>query len=737
MLFCITIEGDWLASAASRYSNEGAGASILAHRTGCPRANLNYILTSCRFLWKGFSTLMTKQRKTFCRICEAHCGLTIERDTAGRLAKIRADSEHPISAGFVCAKGLRFLDVADHPARLHTPQFRQPDGTYVAATWERAYTVIGERLRTIIAEHGVQSVGVYFGTPMIHHSLLLLTLFQWLRALGTRNLYTAASQDNANKLAAQKLIHGHEWMMPIMDIEHADFALLLGTNPLVSQGTFVHTPGGTKAYDAFRKRGGEMVIVDPRRSESAARWGGHIPIKPGTDVFLLLALLHDLRELHTAHDPPGMSNLLALAAAYPAERAAVLTGIAANQIHALSHKLRHAERATILNGVGVNQGPFGMLSVILIQAIAYLAGHFDRQGGILFQSWANVLQPLVGLTSQPSRIGGYHSHAGGLPGGILADEILTEGDEQIRALLVIGGNPLTSVPDETRLREAFEALDLLVCIDIFQNQTGALADVLLPGLTWLERFDIGGWDAMYETAPMLQTAARMRQPIGNTRNEARIIAELSLACGKPIFGNRLLAQAWARIDWDALLPRLLQPMQWAFRRRLRGAQGIPWKRAAPGVYRGRRAQRLRFWSSELDPETTRLAAFAETMQQSRHEHEFILLGRRRRLAQNSWIHNAGRAEKASEACAWLCPDDMNRCGFANGARITITSEVGQIVIPVMAQDGVLSGTIVVPHGLPEVNVNRLISSAQHFIEPASGMHQMTGHRVTITRANGG
>lgn len=672
---------------------------------------------------------MPKLQKTFCRICEAHCGLLIARDNDGRISQIRPDKNHPISQGFVCAKGLRFMQIADHPERLLRPQQRQPDGTLQATSWDAAYAAIGQQLRAIIDQHGVHAVAIYFGTPMIHNTLSILTLYQWVRALGTRNLYSAASQDNANKFMAQKIIHGSEWMMPIMDIEHANFALLLGTNPIVSQGTFVHMPGGTRAYDAFIKRGGQMVVIDPRLSESAKRWGGHIPIKPGTDVFLLLALLNELADLQSDNQAEGLAELVSLAADYPAARAAALTGIPEKKIVELARQLQTAASATILTGVGLNQGPFGTLCVLLTQAIAYLTGNFDRQGGLLFHPWANILQPLVGLKPQNSRIGGYTSQAGGLPCGILGDEILQEGEGQIRALVVVGGNPLTSAPDEAKLRRAFANLELLVCIDLFANETGALADFLLPGTTWLERFDVGAWDAMYETAPLLQTSARMCKPPAETRREARIIAELSIAAGKPVFKSRWLARLWANVDWHRWLPVLLRPLQWLFRRRLQGADGLPWKKAAPGAYAGRRHGRLRFWSDALQGETQRLAEFAESVPAD----EFILLGRRRRLAQNSWIHNAGREEKEKEASAWLSEADMARLGLENGEQIHIQSQAGQIVLPVLAQPGVPGGTVIVPHGLPRVNINRLISSDRRYIEPVSGMHQMVGHSVHIKK----
>jgi len=671
-------------------------------------------------------------KKTFCRICEVHCGLRVDFDAEGAITSIRPDHEHPVSQGYVCAKGTRFLEVANHPERLMHPLVRQPDGTYQQVSWKEALNYFKARIRPILKTSGPHAVAMYLGTPTIHNSLGALAYVGLARSLGTRNLYSAGSQDNDSKIVASRLVHGNEWIAPIMDLDHADFALLVGTNPAVSQGTYLHLRGGTRAFDRFKKRGGELVIVDPRRTESVKRWGGHVPIHPGADIFLLLALLHELRNLARPHAcVSGLDELLEVAAEYPAERAALLTGIPLERIRALASSIRQAERATFFLSVGVNQGPFGTLSSVALQALAYLSGNFDREGGLLFQPWGLVLGWLFQLKPQRSRIGAYISNAGGLPAGILPDEILTPGEGQIRALIVMSGNPLTSAPDETRLRQAFQQLELLVCIDLFQNQTGQEADLLLPASTWLERFDLGAWNALFTQAPFLDATPPMRPTPEACRPEWQILIDLSVAAGRPVLG--ILTRLVRAVNWDAILQPVIDVTTFPFKRFMRGGRGIPWRPPKGGTYlRGKR--QVRFWHPELQSERERLARYAtEQSHVQTDAATFTLLSRRRRLGQNSWIHGATRDGK-TEASAWLCLVDMERLSLQEGDEILVSSAAGEIRLPAWSHEGVLPGMVVVPHGLPEANVNTLIGSDRSLIEPLSGMHRLTGNQVQVKRA---
>lgn len=608
---------------------------------------------------------------------------------------------------------------------------RRKDGAFERVTWEDALAYFRDRIRPILEQFGPHAVALYLGTPTIHNTLGSLAYFAFARAVGTRNLYSSGSQDNNSKIVAARLVHGNEWIQPIMDLDHADLALLLGTNPAVTQGTYLHLHGGTRAYDRFLERGGKLVIVDPRRTESAERWGGHWPIRPGADVFLLLTLLHEVRDLYQPNQRVvGLDRLLQLAAEYPAERVSELTDIPAPQLRGLALSIRQAKRATFFLSVGVNQGPFGTLSAVALQALAYLTDNFDREGGLLFQPWSALLGWPVSVAPQRSRIGNYLSNAGGLPAGILADEILTPGQDQIRALIVLGGNPLTSAPDETRLRQAFQSLDLRVSIDIFPNQTSGEADLLLPATTWLERFDLGGWNGAFGQAPFIDSTPPMRPAPAEARPEWRIFADLSLAAGRPFLGP--FTRPVRNLPWDTLLQPILDGLTRPFKGYMQGARGTPWPRPKGGTYlRGKR--RVYFWRPELQSEPERLARYVDE-QASRPggNSTFTLLGRRRRLAQNSWLHGATRDGK-TEAYAWLCPADMERLELKKGDEIALSTSDGEIQLPVQPHEGVMVGTVIVPHGLPEANVNRLIGSDQALIEPLSGMHRMTGNRVQIRK----
>ncbi|WP_089718578.1 molybdopterin-dependent oxidoreductase [Candidatus Entotheonella palauensis] len=467
--------------------------------------------------------------RTFCRICEAACALRAECDDAGQLVRLRPDREHPVSRGFACAKGTRFLDVAHHPERVLSPLQRQSDGRYQSVAWDVAMAQCEARLRPILDRYGPHAIALYVGNPLAFNAMGAVSTLAFMRALGTRNVFTAGSQDCNNKFSGAQIVHGSPLIHPLPDLAHADVALMLGTNPAVSQTSFIHLEGGSTVFDRLADRGGRILWVDPRRTESAQRWGEHVAIRPGTDIFLLLALLHALRDQYRSHPQvEGLETLLALASAYPPLRTASLTGLAAAQIEAIADALRQARCATMHMSVGVNQGPFGTLCYVALQALAYLSGNFDQRGGLLFHPLAVGLGEIgrhLGLAGdgQQSRVATFPRLIKSLPGGILADEILTPGEEQVRALIVLSGNPLMSIPGEAKLRKAFAKLDYMICLDLFQNTTGQMADLVLPTPCWLERWDVATTTMLFQHAPHIQYAGAVQAPPGEVRSEARIL----------------------------------------------------------------------------------------------------------------------------------------------------------------------------------------------------------------------
>jgi anaerobic selenocysteine-containing dehydrogenase len=699
---------------------------------------------------------------TFCRICEAACGLLADLDASGHLVRLRPDRQHPVSQGFACAKGTRFLEVAEHPERLLFPLRRRADGGYERVTWDEAMAFLAQRLRPILERYGPHAVGIYFGNPLAFNTLGLLTMLGFMHALGTRNVFSASSQDCHNKFAGAQIVHGSPFIHPLPDFEHTDVAMLWGTNPAVSQTSFMHLAGGSTVFDRLQQRGGKIIWIDPRYTESAQRWGEHIAIRPGTDIFLLLTLLHALRERYRP-DPrvEGLDALLNLAAAYPVERAAALTGIAPNRIMALTDTIRAARRATLHMSVGVNQGPFGTLCYIVLQALAYLSGHVDGQGGVLFHPLAVWLAEIAqrcgfGATPGCSRVGQFPSIFNTLPAGILADEILTPGPEQIRALLVVAGDPLTSIPGEAKLRRALRQLECLVCVDLFQNGTGREADLILPTTSWLERWDIANTTVLFQHTPMIQYAPPVRTAPGAVRSEAHILAAMSLALGRPLCGSRALSRFWSWLACDTRLAALLTALLWPARLLFQGAWGLPAPRPRPGRYLGRGPRtpghRMRFWHAELAAEPTRLAAYAAALSGSPvllHQQDtvarvldgdpdplppgatFTLICRRRRLGHNSWLHGAVHDGNA-ECVAWLAPAELLALGVPAGGELLLHTTSATLRVSAVPVRDVPPKTVVVPHGVPGMNVNALLPTGVEMLEPISGQHFMTGIVVRVT-----
>ncbi|HWB74628.1 MAG TPA: molybdopterin-dependent oxidoreductase [Nannocystaceae bacterium] len=641
---------------------------------------------------------------TYCRICEAACGLLVERDRDGRALRLLPDRDHPHSAGHVCAKGTRFLEVARHPDRLLHPRV---DGA--RTDWDTAMRAFAERLRPIRERHGPHAIGIYFGNPIAFNSLALISLLAFGKTLGTRNVFSAGSQDCNNKFTGARIVHGSPAIHPVPDFERCELAVVFGSNPYVSQSSFVHLPGGARVFDGIVARGGDVVWIDPRSTESARRCGTHLAIRPGSDVWLMLALLGRLGERAPKDDrADGFAELLGHARRMDLERVALHTGLSAAQIVALADRIASSRATAFHMSVGVNQGGFGTLAYVLLHALAWATGNFDREGGWLVHPMSAVLGRVFRHAdldpANHSRIGGFPATMGTLPGGILADEILEPGDERIRALIVVSGDPLRSVPGGARLRRALESLDTLVAIDMFVNTTGALADIVLPATSWLERWDFASTTLTFQTGGLVQVAGPVLDPPGECRNDARIICDLAAAIG----GGHPLWKL-GRLPFDRFLPRM--------------RFGVRGPSARAGAWL--RRHRLRLFDATIASELARVDATPVPPPSA-----FTLICRRRRLGHNGWLHGGVR-DGNGEAFAWMHRDDMDRLGVRDGDAIEITSTAGSLRLPARANEGLAARTVVVPHGLLEHNINAIIPTGAAAIERVSGQHVMTGIAVDV------
>src|SRR5918994_729936 len=446
-----------------------------------------------------------------CPFCEATCGLEIETD--GReVVSVRGDAEDVFSHGFICPKAYGVKQLHEDSDRLTTPMIRR-DGELVEASWDEAFEEIDRRLAPLIAEHGKNAVAVYLGNPNAHNLSALIHGPAWLRVLGSQNVYSASTVDQMPKQVSAGLMFGTMLSVPIPDVDHCDHLVLLGANPLVSNGSLLTAPDMRGRLRRIRERGGKVVVVDPRRTRTADEADEHHFIRPGTDALLLAAMACTLVEEEL--DAPGrlatLSNGLDLVRevvrAFPPEAVAEPCGIVAGEIRRMARELAAADRAAVYARIGTCTQEFGTLASWLVDVLNVLTGNLDREGGAMFPLAAAGQRNSSGTsgTGKGARIGRWHSRVRGLPEtygelpvAVLAEEIETPGEGQVRALVTVAGNPVVSTPNSDRLESAIEGLDFMLAVDIYVNETTRHADVVLPAPEPLEKshFDL----ALYQLA---------------------------------------------------------------------------------------------------------------------------------------------------------------------------------------------------------------------------------------------
>jgi formate dehydrogenase len=701
--------------------------------------------------------MLERTQKTYCRICEAACGMVADvREEGGRreVVRLRPDPEHPVTRGYACVKGPAMLDVHRDPDRLARPERRRADGRWEATSWDVANAEIGAALRRIRRAHGPDAIGVYIGNPTAFNWALGVYSTGFLAGLGTRNFYNAGSLDCQNKFAVTERMYGSMAIQPIPDLDRTDLFLCLGSNPLVSQMSFVQMPRSLERLRAIVARGGRVIFVNPRRTETARSLDGceQIFIRPDTDVFLLFAMLRvildeGLEDLEATRDMDGLPTLRAIARRFDLDRVAEVTGIPRATIEELARALARTPRATIYSSTGVNMGRSGTPAFWALQALNAVTGHLDREGGARVPSRALRLARLVRLLDRvrpprPSRVGAFPPVAASLPTGILADEILMSGPGQIRALLVIAGNPLLSAPNGPRLRRALESLDLLVSIDLYRNETGAHAHWTLPATDWLERDDFPLAQVGMQPEPYAQYTEAVATPRDERRNEGRILVDLADAAGIRMFrapgANALLRLAGNRLLVPAISRLLGMPVG--------PAGGVRLDDDRPGAFS--RAVRVDLAPRELVSRMPEVVAELEA-EAARGGGGLRLIGRRQRRSHNSWMHNVARLKPEGGECRLgIHPDDARARGISDGARVEVRSAVGRVEVEAMLDEDLMPGTVTLPHGWGHgggagwrraadpreagVNANVLAADGPRSLEPLSGMVQLNGIEVDVS-----
>lgn len=637
-----------------------------------------------------------------CPLCEAICGLEFQYDGEALVA-IRGDAEDPFSRGHICPKGNAILDLEADPDRLRLPQ-RRVGERWQAMPWDEALDWAGERLAQAQAQGGHAALAAYLGNPNVHHFGHSAYLPFLLRALRTPNVYSASSVDQWPHQLVCALMYGHQFLLPIPDLDHCDLLLMLGANPAASMGSLMTAPDVVKRLKALTARG-QLIAIDPRRTETAALASVHHFIRPGTDALLLVALLNAVvAQVGTARVGRllplvrGLDQALAALTDFDAAAIAERCGIPLSQIDELATALLAARRAAVYGRMGLSTQAFGSLCQWLIQLLNLVTGNLDRVGGVL----PNVAAiPLTGPGTSPgkrarwhSRVRGLPEFAGELPVATLVEEITTPGPGQVRALLTVAGNPVLSTPNGKDLDAALAGLDFMVSIDIYRNETTRHADLILPPASPLTQ---PHYDVIFNGLA-IRRVARYNAPLRQQEPDER--ADWQILDGLGAAWARHAGQAWSPLPApEALMAAGLK----------RGGSGLSLDdlKAAPhgvdlGPLQPNLVERLETPDRMIDAAPPLLLADLPRLRAALAapaSTDLQLIGRRDIRSNNSWMHNAPRLIKGKPRHQLLMhPDDLARRSLADGARVRIRSRSGSIETEVRASAEVAPGVVCLPHG---------------------------------------
>jgi anaerobic selenocysteine-containing dehydrogenase len=688
-----------------------------------------------------------------CPLCEACCGLEL-KIRGSEIISIEGDVADVFSKGYVCPKSVALKDLHQDPDRLTSPMIKR-SGVHVKATWEEAFSEIESRLLGVRTALGNDAIGITVGNPAAHKIGLLMYFGQLARALGTKNIFSASTLDQMPKQLSSGLMFGHWLSIPVPDIDNTDLLVVIGANPMASNGSLWTVPDFRGKAKALKARGGKLIVIDPRRTETANIADKHYFIQPSTDVLFLAAIVNslfskNLVKLGNLTDwIKGIESIMKAVLPFTAERVEHACAIDAATIHELALKLSTTPKAVLYGRIGTCTQRFGTVASWLIDVINCLTGHLDSRGGAMFPKApafaANTQQrsgeKTKGVTTgrHQSRVSGAPEVYGELPMGVLAEEIETIGQGQIKALITVASNPVLSAPDGNRLSAAFSTLDFMLSLDIYINETTRFADVILPGLSPLE-------EAHYDVAfPQFsyRNQARYSEPVfapqEGSMPEWQQLVKLAQLFGGPV-ADGVAAPA-------ELLDASLRQGPYALTLNdLKSApHGIDLGEMQPRI-----PEVLRTPSGliELAPEQMLAELIQAEQLISAVKPEWTLIGRRDVRSNNSWMHNLPVLAKGPFRCtAFIHPRDANKLGLAEGMSVRISSAAQPekvVIAQVALSDAMMTGVISLPHGWghdkagtklqvaaqrPGVNMNELLDSSARDLP--SGNAVLSGLSVNL------
>jgi anaerobic selenocysteine-containing dehydrogenase len=635
-----------------------------------------------------------------CHLCEAICGLEFKL-RGDEIVSIRGDDKDPFSRGHICPKAVAIKDIHDDSNRVRAPMKREGD-QWREIGWDEAFALAGEKIAAITATHGDDAVGMYIGNPSVHNSGTLFNVPVVARALKTKNIFSATSVDQLPQQLVSYFMFGHQFMIPIPDIDRTQFMLILGGNPIASNGSMMTVPDVAKRLQAIKDRGGKVVVIDPRRTETADIASEHHFIRPGTDASLLMAIVNTMvAEKKTRIAWPerlnGLDEALRAIAHVTPDRAATVTGIEAATIRRIAAEFADAPSAVCYGRLGATLQSFGTLNQWLVQLINLITGNLDREGGALPTT---PLFPMTGPGTRPgqyaktkSRVSGLPSFSGELPSAAMAEEMLTPGEGQIRGMVTVCGNPVLSTPNGRQLDRAFESLEFMVAVDIFINETTRRADLILPPASSIKHTH---YDNVFN-AFAVRNVARINPPLWprdeNERYDWEILGELGRA-----IATRLNREPMPARSTESIVEAVLAKTGGMNAGELAAhPHGIDLGALKPSLY-----ERLETLDRKIAcapaPVLSDIERFNRDVLDAKPV-PITLIGRRHVRSNNSWMHFSHRLVKGKPRHQLLMhPADMAARRITDGGMVEVKSRTGSLRIEVQASDTMMPGVASLPHG---------------------------------------
>ena len=717
-----------------------------------------------------------------CPLCEATCGLEVLVDE-GRAVRIRGDRDDVFSHGFICPKGSTLKQLDEDPDRLRRPLVKR-DGVHVEVSWEEAFAEVERRLVPIL-QADRQSVAIYVGNPTAHNLGAMTYNGPLIRSLGTTNRYSASTVDQMPKQVSAGLMFGTAITIPVPDIDRTDWLMIMGANPFASNGSLMTAPDMPGRLRAIKERGGSVVVIDPRRTKTAEEATEHHFIRPATDAHLLFAMVHVLFEEGLVDCGAvgdwvsGLDEVERLARDFSPEAVAPVTGIDAATIRRLARDCAAAPSAAVYGRIGTCTQEFGTLASWLVDVVNVLTGNLDRPGGAMFPLPATggpntAGKPGIGkgvkLGGRSTRVRELPGAFGELPVVALAEEILTPGEGQVRAMVTVAGNPVLSTPNSGQLDTALSSLDFMVSVDIYLNETTRHADVILPppGPFARPHYDV----ALYRLAirnvanyspptiekdddqpaewEILLRLAAIAQGLGADADIAELDDAMARqACSRADDPDALYEEVSVRNGPERLLDIQLRqgPYGVTLDDLVAQPHGVDFGAMQPRVPEVLRTPtgRIELAPEQLVADTARLR---DSMERLADHDAFVLVGRRDLRSNNSWMHNIDVLVKGKPRCTLhVHPDDAVRLGLEHGGVAKVASRVGALLTPVEVTDAVMRGVVSLPHGwghsgdgirmeVAERNagVNSNLLADHDAFDPLSGNAVLNGIPVTVTPA---